>query len=174
MPEVIKKAAIQYPTGIGLHLIMLSKNRRKYIPLYLAYKYLEGSDYILEESKRKCCCRRGWRTYIKDKKQAVLFGAGAVAEEYLDKYGWKQDIAFLVDNDREKQNTSFKGYLVKNPEEILKYGGRIKILITNKDHEADIEAQLQNMGIERYYFYCSMQSKRIRNIIYRRIIQLYT
>ena len=65
----------------------------------------------------------------------------------------------------------FKGYLIKNPEEILKYNNKVKVLITNKEHEADIESQLQRMGIKKYYCYCTMQGKRLKNKISSKIMQ---
>ena len=172
MPDAIKKIALKYPVNIGLRLMVQSKNWRKYIPIYLVHKYLKDSNYVLDGRKdRKYYKRWGWNAFIKNQKPIILFGAGAVAEEYLDKYGWKENIAFLVDNDRKKQNTSFKGYLIKNPEEILKYNNKVKVLITNKEHEADIESQLQRMGIKKYYCYCTMQGKRLKNKISSKIMQ---
>lgn len=172
MPDAIKKIALQYPANIGFRLMILSKNRRKYIPIYLAHKYLKDSNYILDgKNDRRYYKKWSWNTFVKEKKPIILFGAGAVAEEYLNKYGWKENIAFLVDNDRKKQNTSFKGYLVKTPEEILKYKNKIKVLITNKDHEADIESQLQGMGIKEYYCYCTMQGRRLKNIASRKLCE---
>ena len=93
----------------------------------------------------------------------MLFGAGAVAREYIDKYAWKDNLSFLVDNNLQKQNTSMKGYIIKRPEEILKLKDKVCVLITNKDFERDIEAQLQKMGVKNYYCYCSMQARRMRN-----------
>ncbi len=172
MPDVIKGFSLQYPAKLGIRLMMLSENRRKYIPIYLAYKYLEDSNYVLEDKENgNSYKKRNWRTFIKEQNPIVLFGAGAVAEEYLNKYGWKENITFLVDNDKEKQNTSFKGYLIKAPDEILKYKDKIKILITNREHEKDIESQLLSMGIREYYCYCTMQGRRIRNIISSKIVQ---
>lgn len=172
MPDVIRGIASQYPARIGLYLMALSENRRDYIPVFLAYRYLEDSTYIVERKKRDRHDKKyRWSAFIKKSKPIVIFGAGAVAREYIDKYGWKEDIAFLVDNDKEKQSTSFKGYLIKAPEEILKYRDRIKILIANKDHEEDIEHQLQGMGIKEYYCYCSMQGRRLKNIAAGKIIQ---
>lgn len=172
MPDAIKKIALEYPANIGFRLMVLSKNRRKYIPIYLAHKYLKDSNYMLDGGKdRRHYKKWSWNAFIKEQKPIILFGAGAVAEEYLNKYGWKENIAFLVDNDRKKQNTSFKGYLVKAPEEILKYKDKIKILITNKDHETDIESQLQEMGIKEYYCYCTMQGRRLKNLVSKKIMQ---
>lgn len=102
---------------------------------------------------------------MREKKPIVLFGTGAVAREFLDKYAWRGNILFLVDNDKNKQNTSFKGFLVKKPEEIIRYKNKVKVLITNQLYEADIEKQLLSMGMKNYYCYCSMQTNRFRNMI---------
>ena len=116
-------------------------------------------------------CRSKLEKILKKKK--TNFGAGAAAEEYMDKYAWKGNIFFLVDNSEKKQNTSMKGYLVKKPEEVLKYKNKVDVLITNKDHEKEIGKQLLKMGINNYYFYCSMQSARLRNKLARKLLGYY-
>lgn len=152
----------KYSTKSMIRLIAESNNKKKYLMVFLIYKYLLDSNFL---EKSRTGMRSNWKIFMKKKYPLVLFGAGAVAEEYLDKYGWKGNILFIVDNDKKKQNTSFKGYLVKEPEEILKNKTKVNVLITNKDHEKDIIKQLCNMGINRFDCYCSMQAGRGRNIL---------
>lgn len=102
------------------------------------------------------------QSFKKEKLPFILFGAGGVAEKYLNNYGWKRNVLFLVDNDMKKQNTSYKGYLIKHPDEIKKYKDEAAILILNEKYEEQIEAQLIGMGIENYYCYCSMKAKEYK------------
>ena len=60
--------------------------------------------------------------------------------------------------------------MIKRPDEILKFKDKVKVLITIREHEATIETQLREMGITNYYCYCSMQSRRARNIIGKRLL----
>lgn len=165
---------MKYPIKTMFYLLSQSKNAKKYFLIYFANKYLWDSGFVWKE-KRKATSQKkySWKYFRKEDKQIVLFGAGAVAEEYIDKYAWQDNIIFLVDNDENKQNTSFKGFIIKNPKEIIKYKNQVNILITNKEHEIDIERQLQSMDIQSYYCYCSMQYGRIRHIIANAIFQKY-
>lgn len=169
--KALKMCSTRYSLSAMLYLISQSKNWKKYLMVYLAHYCLIDSEFILNghEAKRKNC-RDRWGIYIKDTRQVILFGAGAVAKEYIDKYAWQGNILFLVDNDIRKQNKSFRGFLVKKPEEILKYKN-IKVLITNKEHEEEIEHQLRHIGVSDYYCYCSMQSDRLKNITANIIFQ---
>ncbi len=171
LPDAIRQLASQYSIRVLIRLIRQAKNKKKYYLICLIYKYLLDSNYVSVKLARvKFYKRYNWNAFIKEKLPIVIFGAGAVAAEYLDKYGWKDNILFIVDNDKKKQYKSYKGFLIKNPDEILKYKGKINVLITNKDYEKDIERQIQDMGIQFYYCYCSMQENRIRNRIAVRIL----
>lgn len=131
------------------------------------------SNYLSDSPESYCKKEKySWNCLKNEKRPLVLFGAGAVAEEYINKYGWKENILFLVDNAQDKQNTSLKGYLVKEPREILKYKNRIKVVITNKDYEKDIATQLYDMGINEYYCYCTIQNRRMRNVISKKILRM--
>ena len=171
MSGVIKNTALQYPIMPVLHLLMQSENRGKYIVQYFIYKFLLDSDYLLEKTEK--CVGQNWREFLKRKRPLILFGAGAAAEEYIDKYAWKGNICFLADNNKKKQNTSIKGFMIKNPKEILNYKDKADILITNKSCEEETQKQLRDMGIENYYCYCSMQTRRLRNKIACRLLRMY-
>lgn len=173
MPDIIKQLTSQFPAQIVYRLLIQSENRRKYLYMFFIYKFLLDSDYLLERKLiRKHYKKYRWSAFKKEKNPIILFGSGAVAVEYLNKYAWKDNILFLVDNEKKKQNTSFKGFLIKEPQEILKCRQKVNILITNKDHEADIEKQLQEMGISDYYCYCSMQTYRFRNVIADKLLKI--
>ena len=138
----------RYSFWAMLRLVWKSKNRKKYLSLFVAKRYLLNSQFVLRgEEKRLVCSKYSWIQFNMDNRPIVIFGAGNVAKEYIDKYAWKENILFLVDNDNTKQNKSFKGFIVKDPKEILKYNNRIKILIANRKYEEDIRKQLYNMGI---------------------------
>lgn len=171
MSSAIKNTARQYPIMPVLHLLMQSENRGKYLVQYFIYKFLLDSDYLLEKTEK--CTGQNWREFLKRKRPLILFGAGAAAEEYIDKYAWKGNICFLADNSKKKQNTSIKGFMIKNPKEILNYKDKADILITNKSCEEEIQKQLRDMGIENYYCYCSMQTRRLRNKIARKLLGYY-
>ena len=106
-----------------------------------------------------------WKSFMRDKNKIVLFGAGALAEEFLDLYSWKKQVMFLVDNDEAKVGRSYKGYMIKKPEEILHFRNNVTVLVTNEKHETEICGQLKQMGIRDYCCYYSMQSRRLRNRI---------
>lgn len=171
--EALKTCWARYSLSAMLHLIAQSENWKKYLMLHIAHNCLIDSEFILKNCTAKGrSCKSRWGIYILDRRPVILFGAGAVAKEYIDKYAWQGNILFLVDNDIRKQNKSFQGFLVKKPEEILKYKN-IKVLITNKEHEDEIGNQLQNIGVTNYYCYCSMQSGRLKNITANIIFQKY-
>lgn len=171
MPGVIKRIGTQYPVNVMFRLLMMARNKWRYFSLYFVYKYLLDSDYLSEGKEYKFCRKYNWNIFKRVKKPIVLFGAGAVAEEYLDKYGWKENIKFLVDNNKEKQNTSLKGFLIKDPNEILNFIDQAAVLITNRNYESEIERQLCEMGVETYFCYCTMQTYRLRNMISMKILQ---
>lgn len=173
MANIIGKISEEYPMKVVLHLLVQSENRKKYVFIYFIYKLLMGSSYLREEVRgNEKENKYKWNHFKNERMPIILFGSGAVAAEYLDKYAWKGNILFLVDNDTKKQDTSFKGFLIKRPEEILRYKYKAKVLITNQEHELDIEKQLMEMGIQSYYCYCSMQTVRIRNRVAKQFLNM--
>ena len=101
--------------------------------------------------------------FKKEKKRIIIFGAGDSAAEYLDQEGWRERPLFIIDNDINKQGKSFKGYIVKKPEDIIPIRDKVIVLIASKFHEQKIAAQLEEMGIKNLYFYCGMKSRQLRN-----------
>lgn len=80
-------------------------------------------------------------------KKLILFGAGRYADHFLDKYGEKYKVDFIVDNSNEKWGTVKRGIIIKSPDEIrnLIYG-TYRIVITVANYKPIIE-QLNSMGI---------------------------
>lgn len=154
-----------------IKLILESDNRIRYLLTYIINKFFLESKFVSNKNV-KVHSKENWKKFEKEKCPLVLFGAGTVAEEYLDKYAWKGNILFIVDNDKRKQNISYKGFLVKEPSELFKYKSQVSVLITNKNNEKEIEEQLCSMGIERYYCYCAMQSCRFKNLISLKILNI--
>ena len=162
--------ANKYPVKVMVREILKSENRRKYLR-YLAAGKLMTSPYALDREETGYKIRR-WSDFVKERKPIVIFGVGHVAAEYLDQFAWKNNVLFLVDNDVKKQNCSYKGYLVKKPEEIKNFKDKVIVLITNQLHEEEIREQLMDMGVKDIYSYCSMQSQRLSSVVAQKIIEM--
>lgn len=166
--DIIKWGIFSYGkkySSVAMLKLFLNAKELKYLLIYFLSKYsLYYTDAVVET---KCHGNKTWNEFLRDKSPLVIFGAGQMAARYIDEYAWKNDICFIVDNDLKKQNTSYKGFLIKSPDEILKQKRRCKVLIANEKYEAEIEQQLIDMGIKSYYCFCTMQSKRIINKLLR-------
>ena len=162
--------ANRYPVKIMIREILKSENRGKYLR-YFAAGRLMTSPYALDAEETSYKEHR-WAEFVNEQKPIVIFGVGHVAAEYLDRYAWKNNVLFLVDNDVKKQNSSYKGYLVKKPEEIKNFTNKVVVLITNKFHEEEIREQLMDIGIKDVYSYCTMQSQRLSSVIAKKIIEM--
>lgn len=143
--------------------LLREKHKAEYYLIYML------SRHIFEFDKTRCKTLNGnsWRDFVKDKSRLIIFGAGDLCARYIDEYGWKNDIVFIVDNDKNKQNTSYKGYLIKSPEKILKYGRDCKILIANVNYEKQIGQQLDKLGIRKCYGLYSMQNNMLSGRLLR-------
>lgn len=98
------------------------------------------------------------------KRPVIIFGAGGGGGDFLDRYAYAFRILFAVDNDRNKQGKSFKGIIVRDPDEIVLYRDvNPVILIANQKYESQIASQLQSMNLKDYYYYCAMQSRKWHN-----------
>ena len=154
----------RYSSAAMLKLLLNAKELEYFLYYFLSKHSLYYTDIAVET---KCISCKSWGEFLRDKSPLVIFGAGQMAAQYIDEYAWKNDIWFIVDNDLKKQNTSYKGFLVKKPDEILRQKKKCKVLIANVKFEAEIEQQLIDMGIKSYYCFCTMQSKRIVNKLLR-------
>lgn len=170
MKTRIVRIAQKYPLNAFLKVILPSSNRIKYLLYFLVGRYLLSSRFAIKEKNVHFGYQ--WSRFVKEKRPIIIFGAGSICSEYLDRYAWKDNILFLVDNDLKKQNTSFKGYLVKKPEEILNFKDKACVLVVNQQYEQEIYKQLLDMGVDSVYCYCSMQSKRVRNVIAQKLLEM--
>jgi cytidyltransferase-like protein len=114
----------------------------------------EDNDKILRNNRRgiKMSSDSVLRLYnpvldLKDKK-LILFGAGKNADYFMDKYGDKYKVDFIIDNNSEKWGTEKRGIAIKSPEVIhsLIYG-TYRIVIAIANYEPIIE-QLNSMGLD--------------------------
>lgn len=92
----------------------------------------------------------------------VLFGAGALAEDYLCTYGNSVCPAFLVDNNPKKWGTEFMGLQVLSPETLKELDARERYVIICSRYAREIGKQLVEMGITDYRVY-SGGAKRVAN-----------
>lgn len=87
-----------------------------------------------------------------NKKQVVIFGAGEMLDAYMSRYGKQFKPSFIVDNDCNKWGTKKYGINIKSPDELLKNGQKLHIIICSI-YFPDISRQLSNLGIKNYYIY---------------------
>lgn len=94
-------------------------------------------------------------------KKKVLWGAGGVCRNYFKLYG-KEDIAFIIDNDKEKNNKEIDGVIIKHPSEINNWN-ELFIIIACIDYKS-IEEQLIGYGMKKkvdFISYCEYVEKDI-------------
>lgn len=147
--------------------VLNAANNKKYIILAIEIYALNklhdsfGVDRLFE-TERKVDPLHGWLNFMMDRRPIIIFGAGGIGEWFLDHYGWKQNIMFIVDNDSSKWGKSLKGYLIRKPEEIRKYPKNI-VLICNEKYESDIQKQVRQLGSNKIYCLVSMRTVLIKN-----------
>jgi len=86
-------------------------------------------------------------------KNIVAFGAGAIFDAFMKKYGETFKPAFIVDNDPKKWGTFRCGAAVQKPESLLAVPKDNLFVIVCSVYYRQITAQLQNMGIFDYHVY---------------------
>jgi phosphorylcholine metabolism protein LicD/2-polyprenyl-3-methyl-5-hydroxy-6-metoxy-1,4-benzoquinol methylase len=119
-------------------------------------------EYRIPHHKAFYASKVSYKDYMKrfmntfdaiDKKTVVLFGAGHMFEDYMQKYGKVYPPQFLVDNNPNKWGTDKQGIPILKPEELLKVDrNRLHLIICNIYYR-NIEEQLKTMGITDYYIY---------------------
>lgn len=81
-------------------------------------------------------------------RQIILFGAGKMAQNYMEAWGLKYRPAFLVDNNSKIWGQELMGLSVKSPAEILEIPAEKRnVWICNQYYDA-IGLQLDKMGVE--------------------------
>ncbi len=81
-------------------------------------------------------------------KEIILFGAGAMFENYMKLWGEKYPPSFLVDNNPATWGTERHGIKIKSPEEIRNVEPERRNVFICNMYYREIKAQLDNMGIE--------------------------
>lgn len=78
-------------------------------------------------------------------KSIILFGAGEMADTYIDEYGDKYPPSFIVDNNQDLWGTEKRGIPIKAPESI-KDTNNYKLILCSRYYEENI-LQLENIKI---------------------------
>lgn len=86
-------------------------------------------------------------------KTVVLFGAGMMFDDYMEKKGKEYPPTFIVDNNSAKWGTTKHGIPIRNPEDILKLDKEQRVIIICNIYFRQIEDQLRKMGITDYFIY---------------------
>lgn len=82
-----------------------------------------------------------------DDRRIVLFGAGRMADHYLNRYGRQYPPIYMIDNDSAKWGSQKDGIEIRGPESVQKLmPGTYRVVITMGNYEP-IVAQLEKMGI---------------------------
>lgn len=107
---------------------------------------------VVEKNRLKLNSGEGERDYFNpfsdlDSRRIILFGAGRIAEYYLEKYGPYYPTYFIVDNNQEKWGSQKDGIEIKDPVMISRLmPGTYRVIIVVKKYEP-IVRQLADMGI---------------------------
>lgn len=81
-------------------------------------------------------------------KKIILFGAGKMANTFMEKFGERYTPLFIVDNDPKKWGKRFMGVEIKKPEEILLIPEEERnVVVCNSFYEA-VAMQLGKMGVQ--------------------------
>lgn len=85
-------------------------------------------------------------------KKNVIFGAGSYGLQALKKLG-REQTAYFLDNDKEKQGTSFQGLPVISAEEFLPMKEQYHVVIASRLYAGNMERQLLEAGVADYSFF---------------------
>ena len=86
-------------------------------------------------------------------KKLVLFGAGRYADAFLDLYGMDYDVAFIVDNSKEKQGLALRSIEIVPPDCLQGISEeKYQVMVCMKDHMQAFR-QLDSYGLGDYRLY---------------------
>lgn len=85
-----------------------------------------------------------------DEPVLVLFGAGAIADAFLERYGNIAKPAFFVDNNSKKWGTARHGIRIESPEVLRSLSKEEIYVIVCSKYASDIGRQLVEMGIRDF------------------------
>lgn len=89
---------------------------------------------------------------LKGDKQIILFGAGAMARNYIVRWGGKYPPVFLVDNNKDIWGKLSQGIEIRPPESILEIPEDERVVIICNKYFNEISAQLSHMGVKHEYY----------------------
>lgn len=85
-------------------------------------------------------------------KQIVLFGAGAMATNYMKTWGEKYPPVFVVDNNAKRWGESFYETEIKSPDEIMRLDQNKRLVLICNSFYNEIRKQLTQMGVAYEYY----------------------
>lgn len=111
------------------------------------------------------------------KKRVFLFGCGRLGELLYFACKEYANIQGFIDNNLEKQGGEFNGIRIFSLKEVLKQEDFFIIISTNQ-HYIEIEAQLNNAGLDKHADYCNYKEwfKNIylrHNVVLQGYVELY-
>lgn len=96
-------------------------------------------------------------------KKIIIFGAGLMFQDYMNKHGDQYKPAFLVDNDASKWGTKRQGIEIKSPDDILKITDKERHIIICSVYYRQIEEQLKRMNVNHYKIYVQDKNWIVRD-----------
>ena len=94
---------------------------------------------------------------LRKTKYIVLFGAGKMAQNYMEEWGNRYKPAFFADNNSSAWGEMRMGVEIKTPDEILKLPEQERLVLICNLFYDEVGEQLDSMGIQyecywdRYY-----------------------
>jgi len=137
--------------------------------IFLVYLLAPGEEMCIES-------RHPHRTGLPQdlwQRPLILFGAGRLCEIFLKRYGWHENIRFLVDNDEALWGKTRYGCYVKAPQELWIWRKKANILILNAAHEQEIYEQVEKIGAEHIYCWHSAMHGSWRNRLARYVLEKF-
>lgn len=137
----LKEAYQQIPISLRRDEISMGKKFAKYIEWQL------GMDEMVDKYEK-----------------IVLFGAGAMCENFMKKHGEKHKPLFTCDNNEKLWGASVSGLTIKPPEALRDLDASTVIFVCNSYYQ-EIKKQLVDMGvkntIEFYSDECDFEAKEV-------------
>lgn len=117
-------------------------------PAMLRFAY-ELTEYLARQSGTKYWERQADIEKTLDKYPTrVLFGAGNMSRDYMERYGEKYPPRYVCDNNPKLWGTEFCGLRVHSPDDLKLLPEDCAVFVCNAIYYQDIEQQLSDMGIK--------------------------
>ncbi|MGN4126600.1 hypothetical protein ACMGD3_16560 [Lysinibacillus sphaericus] len=80
-------------------------------------------------------------------KKLIIFGAGSLAQRVINECEKKNlQIAYILDNNVSRHNTTFEGYIIKNPKSIILKENEIVLIASS--YSIEIQKQLRELSLK--------------------------